>query len=82
MRGVFGPAFHAQIDLGDRAVPVALEKAGHLALKQRRERPRSVLGRELGGAPRHECITRCGVLARGARDTPEPEVHLGRGVVR
>jgi len=33
MRGVLRPSFDAEIDLGDRAVTVALEEGRHLSLK-------------------------------------------------
>src|SRR5205814_9680779 len=82
MRRLFGPALHSQIDLRDRAVPVAFEKSGQPLLEPGRERSGTVLRRELGGRPRAQSIARRRVLARRVRDLPEREVHLRRGVVR
>ena len=62
-------------------MPVAFEKSGQLLLELGRECSGAVLRRELGGRPRAQRIARRRILTRGPRDLPEPEVHLGRGVV-
>src|SRR6266702_3814520 len=82
MRGILRSSLYTEIDLGDGAVPVAPEEACQLSLEKRRERACAVLSRKIDGAPRVERVARHRIIARAARDLPQREVHLGRGVVR
>ena len=80
MRRVLRPAWQPEVDLGDRAVPVALEEGGELSLQERRQRARAVGRRELLGRSLRERGA-CGrVGAYASRERPQGEIHLGRRI--
>src|ERR671934_504971 len=82
MRRILGPARHAEVDLRDGAMPVAVKERAELSLQYRRKQPPEIGGREPLGGQVGERGARRLIRTGAPGELPEREVHLGGGVER
>ena len=82
MRRILRPPGETKVDLGDRAVPVALQERLELALQEGRQVAAAEGRAEVGGLAVGERRPRRRVFAGTRREGPEIEIHLCRRVER
>ena len=81
MRGVLRPPRHAQIDLGDGAMTVAVEELRHAALQHGGQDAGAVAVGEIPCGLRAQRGRRVGVVPCAHGDAPQFEIHLRGHVV-